>query len=81
MFTHPNIHKQSLTSPDQKTHNQINHILIDRGLHSSIRDVRSFRGAECDTDHCLVFAKVRERFVVSKQGTQTFDVERLISGS
>jgi len=76
MFTHPNIHKQSWTSPDRKTHNQIDHILIDRILHSSIRDVRSFRGAECDADHCLVFAKVRERFVVSKQATQTFDVER-----
>jgi hypothetical protein len=31
---------------------------------------------DCDTDHCLVFPKVRERFVVSKQETQTFDVER-----
>ena len=76
MFTHPNIHKHTCTSPDVKTHNQIYHILIDRRLHSSIRDVRSFRGAECDTDHCLVFPKVRERFVVSKQATYTFDVER-----
>jgi hypothetical protein len=28
------------------------------------------------TDHFLVFAKVRERMAVSKQATQTFDVER-----
>jgi hypothetical protein len=41
--------------------------LIDRRWYSSILNVWSFRGAECDTDHCLVVAKVRERFVVSKQ--------------
>jgi hypothetical protein len=42
-------------------------ILIDRRWHSSIIDVRSFRGADCDTDHSLVVAKVRERMAVRKQ--------------
>ena len=33
-----------------------------------------FRGADCDTDHCLVVAKVKERLAVSKQAAQKFDV-------
>jgi hypothetical protein len=46
-------------------HNEIDHILIDRRRHSSILDVRSFRAADCGTDHYLVVAKVRERLAVS----------------
>jgi len=38
--------------------------------HSSILDVRSFRGADYDTDHFLVLVKVRERLAVSKQIAQ-----------
>jgi hypothetical protein len=48
----------------------------NRRRQSSVLDVRSFRGADCDTDHCLVVAKVRERLAVSKQAAQKFDGER-----
>ena len=57
MFPHRNIHKYTWTSSDGKTHNQIDHILIDRRWHSSVLDVQSFRGADCDTDHCLRLGK------------------------
>ena len=70
MFPHRNIHKYTWTSPDGKNHNQINHVLIDWRWHSSVLDVRSFRGADCDTDHYLVIAKVRERLAVRKQAAQ-----------
>jgi len=67
MFPHRNIHKYTWTSPDGNTHNQIDHILIERRRQSSILDVRSFRGADCDSDHYLVVAKLRERLAVIKK--------------
>jgi hypothetical protein len=67
MFPHRKIHKYTWTSPEGNTQNQTDHTLTDRRRHSSILDVRSFRGADCDTDHYLEVAKVRERLAVSKQ--------------
>jgi hypothetical protein len=49
VFSHCNIHKYTWTYPDRNIHNQIDHILIERRRHSSVRDVRSFRAADCGT--------------------------------
>jgi len=76
MFPQRNIHKYTWTSPNSKTHNQIDHVLIDRRWHSSILDVRSFREADCDTDQYLVIAKVREILAVGKKAAQSFDRQR-----
>jgi hypothetical protein len=66
VFLHRKIHKYTWTSLEGKKHNWIDHVLINRRQHSSILDVQSFRGADCDTDHYLVGVKVRERLALSK---------------
>jgi hypothetical protein len=59
MFPHLNIQKYSWTSPEGKTHKQIDYILVDRQRHSNVLDVRSFRAADCDNDDYLVVAKIK----------------------
>jgi hypothetical protein len=76
-FPHPNIQQYTLTSLDGKTHNHTDHIWTDRRWHQSLLNVQPFRGADCNTDHYMVVARVRERPAVSKQETQKFDVETL----
>ena len=76
MFPHRKINKYTWTSPDGNTHNQMDHVLIDRRRQSSILDLRSFRGADCDSDHYLVVAKLKERLAVNKKAAQKFEGKR-----
>jgi hypothetical protein len=76
MFPHRHIHKYSWTSSEGKTRNQIDCVRIDRRRHSSIFDVRFFRGADCHTDQYLVVGKVRERLAASKPAAEKIDMER-----
>jgi hypothetical protein len=76
VFPHRKIQKYTWTPPDGKTHNQIDYVLVDRRRQSSILDARSFRGADCDTDHYLMAAKLREMLSVIKRVAQKFDMQR-----
>jgi hypothetical protein len=80
MFPHRNIHKYTWTSRGGKAQNQIYHIFIDGRWHSSILDVRFFRGADYDTDKSLVVAKFGERLVVREQEARYLMSKYLISG-
>ena len=50
--------------------------MIDKRWRSSVLNVQSFRGADCDTNHYLVVAKVTERLAVSKKAHRSLMRER-----
>ena len=60
-FEKKNIHKAMWISPDGRTKNQIDHVLIDGRHCSDVLDVRSCRGPNVDSDHYLVKAVVKAR--------------------
>jgi hypothetical protein len=76
MFPHCNIQKFTWTSPNGNTHNQIDQIFVNRRWHSRILDARSFRAADCDTDHHLVVTEFRESLSTSKQTMHKVHMER-----
>ena len=80
LFQHKEIHKYTWTSPDGRTRNQIDHILINKKWKSSLQNVRTKRGADIGSDHNLVVANVKLKLRKTKKGAirkPKFDLERL----
>lgn len=59
---HRRIHKETWMPPGATRGTQIDHILIKKKHSKIITDVRSYRGANADTDHMLVIAKVKQEY-------------------
>jgi len=80
-FPHKEIHKQTWRSPDGKTNNEIDHILLDKRNASSMLDVKSCRGASSDYDHYLVRGKYRCKITYYKyepnRTTRRFHIDAL----
>lgn len=65
-FPHKNIHKATWQSNDGFTKNQIDHLLIGKERRSNVLDVRSYRGADCDSDHYLLIGVIRQKVSMEK---------------
>ena len=59
------------TSQDSKYQNQLHYILCNWGWRSSIQSAKTRPGADCNSDHQLLIAKLRFRFKLKKVGKTT----------
>jgi hypothetical protein len=66
-YQHKDIHDFTWRSPDSKICNPLDHILVDRRICTNIGDVRSVRGAEIESDHFLLRAKIRLKIMRSEK--------------
>lgn len=66
-FQHKDIHKYTWKSPDGKIRNQIDHIIVNRKWKRSLKNVRTYRGADINSDHELVVADVQLSLLQSKK--------------
>ncbi|XP_022161478.1 uncharacterized protein LOC111027411 [Myzus persicae] len=79
-FPRKNIHKETWLSPGGKYSSQIDHVLIENKHKTIIKNVKSYRGANADTDHYLILIDFRtyQETVTNLLGRREgFDTEQI----
>jgi hypothetical protein len=82
VFPHRKVHLATWRSPDGTTNNQIYHILIDARHKDNMMDVRTYRGANVDSDHYLVITRIRakisrSKYIPNKEKTVRYNISNL----
>ena len=75
LFSHHPRRLYTWTSPDGKTKNQIDYIMINQKWKSSVKNTRTFLGADCNSDHQLLVThlKIRLKKLHQPSGPIRFD--------
>ncbi|XP_025208310.1 uncharacterized protein LOC112603784, partial [Melanaphis sacchari] len=79
-FPRKNIHKETWLSPGGRYSSQIDHVLIENKHKTIIKNVKSYRGADADTDHYLILIDFRtyQETVTNLLGRREgFDTEQI----
>jgi len=80
MFPFKNIYKGTWISPDGRYSNQIDPILVNERFANNIMNVRTYRGADCDSDHFLVVSNFRVKLKTMsmkiRPGIVKYDAEK-----
>ena len=79
IFEHRDIYKLTMKSPDGRTSNQIDHIIINGKWRRSLQDVRVCCGDDIYSDHYLVTARIKlilQRLVPQESMPETTSVHK-----
>jgi hypothetical protein len=76
LFKHRNIHKYTWEARGTKS--TLDYVIVNEKIRPFIADTTAYRGAELDTDHCLVMGKIRisKKYISQKPKEQTVGKER-----
>ena len=78
-FTQPNRRKYTWISPDGKTRNQIDYIMINTRFRNSVKQAKTYPGADIGSDHNPVVAtvKINLKKIKKKVNMGLFNLDRL----
>ena len=87
-FPHRTTHKATWVSPNGRTQNQIDHMMIRKEWRRSVEDTRVYRGADAASDHYLQVMKIKLKLHINPDrakinarfGTQKLENEMFKSG-
>ena len=78
-FTQPNRRKYTWISPDGKTRNQIDYIMINTRLRNRVKQAKTYPGADIGSDHNSVVAtvKINLKKIKKKVNMDQFNLDML----